>query len=173
MAVIVEDGSGVENAYSVLTETEITEYCTARGITLAENQASLILTQSMDVLLAFNDRYKGDKKHTNNLVPFPRSNFCLAYDNVFSDTAIPLEFKQAQSILAHEIARGHNFGFALDNRTIIEQQIGPLKRKWATPGEETDNLSLEGKYGRSFATAIIPLLRSKGNSGYLLKSARG
>lgn len=104
MAIIVEDGSNVENANSYVTEAELSEYATARGITLTTASEQLLIL-SMDYIEAL--EYKGIKTYEEQPLQWPRYN--VTVDGYWLDSdEIPKELKAGQMATAIAIDQGNS-----------------------------------------------------------------
>ena len=105
MTVVVEDGTGISGADSVVSHAEADTFLTARGITLSSGTWDPYLLQAMDVLI--NLRYRGTKVYPSwNDVPFPRSGVVDPYGYSYETNEIPTRFKHAQIWLAYHIQQG-------------------------------------------------------------------
>lgn len=96
MALIIETGSIVTGANSYTTTTELTDFATARGITISGDPEQLLL-KAMDYLETLS--FIGLKKTRDQPLQWPRSGVWIdAYD--FPDDEIPQELKNGQIEIA-------------------------------------------------------------------------
>lgn len=97
MTLIIEDGTGVANSNSYVTDLEYTDYATTRGLTVGSDETArekeLILAN--DFLESMRASYQGNKTLQANSLQFPR---CGVFIDGFSvdDDVIPQELKNAQ-----------------------------------------------------------------------------
>lgn len=169
IGLIVEDGTGIVNSNSVVSDTEIAAYAEARGISgVTPEMACVSAIKAMDVLMGYGDQYVGVKAHTNNFLPFPRT------DNPnYTDTEIPQTFKQAQLELSYQSLRGLSLENETSDSFVTERTVGPLTRKFQQRdiALNSDNLN---RYGDKLSSLLSPLLKSCESSGGLtLLSCRG
>lgn len=98
MALIVEDGSIVENANSYNTVDEIRTYATARGYDLPADDADveILAIQATDYLESFRERYQGTIVEFGQELQFPRTGVVL--DGYYLESGIiPKELKRAHA----------------------------------------------------------------------------
>ena len=132
MTIIVEDGSNVENANSYVTEAELSEYATARGITLTTSSEQLIVL-SMDYIEAL--EYKGIKTEEDQPLQWPRYNVIV--DNYWIDSdEIPKELKQGQLATAVAIDQG-NSPLQLIERTTKREKVDVLEVEYSDGSART------------------------------------
>lgn len=141
---IVEDGSGVENANTYIDEAYLTTYASDRGLsvpttTQAQQQA---IIAAMDYLTYFTDQWAGTRTADAQALPWPRESVYI--DNVEqASDAIPEDLKKAQAQLVVEKNRGTLlFPEPLQSATeglVIENTVGPLTKKFAFTGKGTAN----------------------------------
>ncbi len=104
MALVIEDGSIVENANSYATDTEFVAYAKERGLTIPSTSSdrSILLVLAKDYI----DGLKIQGKRTdpdNQYLSFPRYDV-YAFDRCIASDEIPKEWKWAQmeaAIAAH------------------------------------------------------------------------
>lgn len=103
MALVIEDGSQIENADSYLTTADAQTLLTARGKSTTVTDA--LMYQAMDILNGLS--YAGFRTApTTQALPFPRSNIYLSDDRILASDEIPQELKNAQSWLVYYIDAG-------------------------------------------------------------------
>lgn len=91
-----------ENTYA--TESELTAYAAARGITVTGSQ-SVILTLAMDYLATLEDQWQGVRTSASQPLAWPRTGVYV-YGTALADDAIPQSLKDAQIRLALEADSG-------------------------------------------------------------------
>lgn len=85
---------------SYITEAELTDYATARGITIS-GTAEVLLIKAMDYLLSLEDRWQGARTDAAQALGWPRTPVYV-YGTLIADDAIPQSLKDAQAQLAIE-----------------------------------------------------------------------
>ena len=96
MALVIEDGSIVAGANSLVDDTEFTTYASARGLTVPSTAAEreILLIKGMDYLNT--RKYKGRRTYPDDQeLAFPRYGIYANDDYIESDQ-IPKEVKYAQ-----------------------------------------------------------------------------
>jgi len=97
MALIIEDGTGVANANSFVTDLEYTTYTTSRGLTVGADaiirEKELILAS--DFLESLRASYQGFKTDNTNSLQWPRRGVFIDGFAILDDF-IPQELKNAQ-----------------------------------------------------------------------------
>lgn len=86
MALIVEDGTGLPDAQTYVSEDVLAQFAADRGITLSKSP-SVLLTLAMDYLES--RKYAGFTLHAGQALQFPRQEF-----------GVPPSIKKAQLFLA-------------------------------------------------------------------------
>jgi hypothetical protein len=124
MAIVVENGTVVAGANSYVTEAELTDYASERGITLS-GTPSVLLIKAMDYLESLN--FIGTKHIEEQPLQWPR-------DEVYVDTyyiereTIPKELKTGQMVTA----------------IAIDQNLDPLRSvARATKRAKADTVEVE------------------------------
>lgn len=133
MALIIEDGSIVENANSYVTLTEARDYATARGFTLPTDDAALeaLLISAIDYLEGKRAEYQGDKTEPlNQELQWPRTGVKIDCTEIDSDF-IPKELKQAQIRLAIEKNSGVDIQPTRSGGFIKKEVAGPLETEYS------------------------------------------
>lgn len=124
MAVVVETGSGNILATSYASETNLTDYATARGITLTGNTTSLLI-QAMDYLenLNFIGYKYGDM--ATQILQWPRADVYI--DGYYVPvTTIPVQLPKAQLAIAAAIDAGN--GPLIDlPRNTKKEKVGDIE----------------------------------------------
>lgn len=101
MALTLEDGTGVADAVSFASVTELDTFAAARGLTLPDTQGEKeqLLVKACDYLFSLEDRMKGTRTTTTQRLPFPRTDV-VVYGALLASDAIPSRLKEAQMVLA-------------------------------------------------------------------------
>lgn len=133
---IIEDGSGKEDANSYATVAQIINYALARGVTLSdlsppEDAITIMAIQAMDYLDGLD--YLGTKTYPDTqALAWPRKGVCANGDILPSDT-VPRRLVSAQCQLCIYIANGidimpvANTGEAF----IKREKIGPIDTEYS------------------------------------------
>lgn len=107
MALIVEDGTNVADANSFVTRAAFIAYAAARGVTVADEDASDVYAfQAMDYLRLSEATLCGERAYGDQELPYPRKGLIdgdRAEDYVYG---IPNGIKQAQLQLMLEAKNG-------------------------------------------------------------------
>lgn len=126
MALIIEDGTIVDNANSYVTDAEYTSFAQLRGYTIgssgSERERELI--KAMDYLEGLRHRYKGYKASRSQPLQFPRVG--VYFDNYGQDgVVIYKELKLAQMELA-KVSREFDLLPNSLNENIQSASLGDL-----------------------------------------------
>lgn len=104
MALIIEDGSIVANANSYVTTTELTNYATARGITITTDEEELLI-RAMDYIETLS--FIGIKRTHDQELQWPRVDVIID-EWLFAIDDIPEELKKGQIEVALAIDNGQD-----------------------------------------------------------------
>ena len=160
MPLIVEDGSGVEDANSYVDAVYLNSYAGDRGFTLPDDLdvKHELLCLAFDYLEARRGEYQGTK---NKISQWPRDDVqidCVDFDA----DSIPKELKDAQCQLVIEINNGVPlYPTPLTNATegfVTEKTVGPLTKKFAATGRGAAN-PLRPTIMASVEALLLPLLK--------------
>ncbi len=124
-AIIVEDGSGLANSNSYVSEADLGTYVTDRGVTLSGTPA-ILLIQAMDYIEL--QRYKGTKGTNDQALQWPRYGVFIDDYSVDSDT-IPQLLIDALCEVTIGIDSGTN-PLADSPRETIEEVVGDIEVKY-------------------------------------------
>lgn len=137
MALIIEDGSGVENADSYVTLAAYQAYGAARGWTLGDDDAAdeINLRRAFDGINR-NWTYRGVPEDADQVGAWPRS---IA-------EGIPQRIKDAQSELAYQVQGGLDLFATIEGSTTSEMiKVGPITIDEETlPTGKARVMSVEG-----------------------------
>jgi hypothetical protein len=131
MALIIEDGTGKADATSFVTRAEYIAYAVARGVVVADADASDVdLIKAVDFLLA--QCWRGDPTVEGQALPFPRT----AYDYYgavrFPVDEVPSAVKRAQMDLALASKSGLSLMPNFEGgASITREKIGPIETEYA------------------------------------------
>lgn len=97
MTLIVENGTGVANANSYVTDAEYVAYAMARGLDVGINAPAreVELIQAMDYLFSIEADFKGDRTLSTQENIYPRKCVCIR-NALIANNVIPKELKNSQ-----------------------------------------------------------------------------
>lgn len=126
MALVVEDGTVVTGANSYVDASFLTDYATARGLTVPTATAELevLLTLAMDYIESHGERFKGKKTEATQETQFPRTNVVL-YGALLGPNTIPRDLKFAQCQAAVE-AQSADLLPSTTEAPVRQETIGPI-----------------------------------------------
>lgn len=159
MALVPEDGTGLENSNTYAEYTDLTAYADLRGITtLPSTQSELeaLLVRAMDYIESL--YFIGDKLTEEQALQWPRENveidgFCIDED------VIPLLLKEAQMETAIAINDGYD-PLAVRTRTVKREKVF-----YAVEVEYMDN-SVAQDYAITISKKLQKLIRGSSNGIY-------
>lgn len=138
MSLIIEDGSIVAGAESFATVAELRQFAANRGKTVpaADGDCEVLLRKACDYLQGQEQRYKGDRITSTQVLAFPRMNMQV---NGFylSSSSIPADVKNAQMQLAID-AQTIELLPSIDVASqatgpTVEKTVGPITQRFAEP----------------------------------------
>lgn len=136
MALIVEDGSIVDNANSYVTLAEFRTYAATRGVTLPNNDedAEAILIKAMDYFESYGDRFKGTQVTRDQPLSWPRSGAVIE-GWTWSSSEIPRQVISAQLALGIESASGEDlFNPSAAALPVTRERVeGAVEVEYANP----------------------------------------
>lgn len=156
--IVVEDGTGLSNSNSYLSEADLNTYATDRGVTLTGTPA-ILLIQGMDWIEENN--FIGYKYSEDQALQWPRGNVII--DGYSVDvTNIPLLLKDALAEVCISIDAGFN-PLANVPRETIKEKVGDIEVEYKSGSRSTE-----------YPTAAYSKLRKLiENTGYNVKVSRG
>lgn len=133
MALIVEDGTGKNDATSFVSRAEYIAYGAARGVTIPdEDAADVDLVKAMDFILT--KCFRGDPTVADQALPFPRH--VEDYYGVleFADDAVPTAIKRAQMDAGLAVRDGVSLlpNVAASSSSIKREKVGPIETEYET-----------------------------------------
>lgn len=138
MAILIEDGSGVANAVSYATAAEAQTYADARGLALPTDALDIekALVTAGDYLLKYESNYQGARSGSVQRMSFPRYPVYL-YGSLVAADAIPESLKEAQIILAIDVAQGTELNPNGDGQETLMEKVGPITVQYAERGSSS------------------------------------
>lgn len=163
MTLTVEDGTGVANADSYVSQSDAVSWLAKRGLTLTGVTASdeVLLIKAMDFLESLRDQYQGRQVDSTQALQWPRVGVYRDGALVASDE-IPDILWQAQARLA-VYAKTIDLMPSGDGRAIMSETVGPISHSFATDTSANPQPSL------TEARALYaPLLKAHAGVGGLI-----
>lgn len=156
MALIIEDGTGVTNSNTYVTDVEYTDYATSRGLTVGldatAREQELIMAN--DFLESFRADYQGVKTSGANSLQFPRNGVYI--DGVLNaSTNIPIELKRAQ-MEAAAFESSSQLTTNTPDQNVQSETVDVISISYYNGGK-----AISGKYER-VNNWLEPLLKNKG-----------
>jgi len=131
--IVVEDGSGLTNSNSYLSEADLSTYATDRGVTLTGTPAVLLI-QGMDWIEKHN--FQGYKYTETQALQWPRGSVVLdGYS--FDVDAIPLLLSDALAEVCISIDGGFN-PLANVPRETTKEKVGDIEVEYKEGGYATE-----------------------------------
>jgi hypothetical protein len=139
MTLVVEDGSGVEDANTFASVEDLEAYATARGLTLPATDAAKekLLILALDAIETLERTFLGMRTSATQELSWPRTDPCgedgaitLSNGQVVAADAIPKQLIAAQCQLACD-QQDTAFFQVTDGRLITEETVGPLTTRYA------------------------------------------
>jgi len=160
MALVIEDGTLVANAYSFVTRAEIIAYAASRGVTIADTaDADILAVKAMDYLWTL--CFAGDLVSEEQGTPFPRSGLVDGDTAEGYEYTIPAGIKRAQMQLALDSHNGIDLTpSANPDAALKRSKIGPIEEEFF----EAESLTLTGAAPLTVANALLaPFLCDSGS----------
>lgn len=144
MALVVEDGSNVAGATSFVTRAEFIAYAAARGVTVADADATDVFAfNAMDYLrmIEGKGRLKGTRAYVDQNLPFPRVG--IVYGDDVEPYSIPQGIKDAQLQLMLEAKNGIALTPSQSNeQQVSREKVGPLETEYFSAAAYSATLPL-------------------------------
>lgn len=168
MALIIEDGSNIENANSFATLAECRAFAAGRGLTLPTEDVDveILLVTAADYLNSLEAHFQGFRYFYSDSQPlcFPREDI-YEFDRYIGGE-IPDALKNAQCQLAVD-TDSNDLQAAGTGREVIEKRVGPLTTKWVQSGNTTP------QYHPTAAFALLkPLFKPSSGANINLLAGR-
>lgn len=162
MAIVVEDGTGLANATSLVAFAAVRAYAEGRGVEITDDddELTIILNKAMDYIKAREDEYSGERYTEIQALPWPRTGQYI--NNVLiADGAVPQAAKDYQIVVMLTINSGIDLFPTTSERTVKRKKTGPLETEWFDASLQPHTSAIDA--------AIKPLL---GSGGYPLTVRR-
>lgn len=131
---ILEDGSIVPNANTVIDDAFYTSYASARGLSVGVDATAreIELILAMDYLKSIESRMKGRRTEATQSLPEPRRNV-LIFGEIFSESAIPIEYKNSQAEAA-AASNGQSLLINESNTDIKRSKVSVIEEEFFEGG---------------------------------------
>jgi hypothetical protein len=130
MALIIEDGTGKDDAQSYVTAAEARAFAALRGITLdaTDGPVEILLMRAMDYLEALD--YIGTRSQADQALSWPRADADPTGDGALPADQVPQRVKNAQMQLAVE-AQGQDLMPSGDGRQVLKEKVDVIETQYA------------------------------------------
>lgn len=137
MALIIENGTGVEDANTYVSVEEARDIAATRGLTLSasETELSAQLVSSADRITSYEGRFSGARINGTQGLSYPRSR-SYRYGSIYPDNSIPKELKLAQVMLASLLEEGVEI-WSTSSAGIKREKVGPLETEYSDSAAES------------------------------------
>lgn len=138
MTITVEDGTIVTGANSWVSRDDFIAYADARGVTIADEDASdALLIKACDYINSLEPRIQGALVERDQPTAFPRTDLFIEGWS-WSSNEIPRQVISAQLALALEINAGADPFNPPDDLPVVEKRVeGAVTVKYANPSTVT------------------------------------
>jgi hypothetical protein len=147
MALVIENGTIIANANSLVTVEEIRESANLRNVSLpADNnlvQAAAI--KAMDYIESLESKIQGVRTDEEQTLPFPRTGMTINNISI-GINSIPIQAKRAQIQLAIYAANGIDLMPMVTEAAVKSEKVGPLETVY-----DTENYNLEPELPLAYA----------------------
>jgi len=158
--IVVEDGTGLTNSNSYISEADFSTYATDRGVTISGTPAALLI-QAMDYIEQ--QIFKGYKNTEAQALQWPRGNVTI--DGYYIDTdEIPLLLKDALCEVAIGVDGGNN-PLADEGRATKKEKVGDIEVEYMDGARNTT-------YLKAAESKLTKLLKA-GSMGISARVIRG
>lgn len=158
--IVVEDGTGLTNSNSYISETDFEAYASDRGITLTGDTNNLLI-QAMDYIEA--QPFKGYKNTEAQALQWPRGNVTI--DGFYIDTTeIPQLLKDALCETAMGVDVGNN-PLATEDRATKREKVGDIEVEYMDGARNST-------YLKAAESKLSKLLKA-GSNGFSMSAIRG
>jgi hypothetical protein len=132
LSIVVEDGTGLDNADSYVDTAFVRSYASKRGVALPVSDDDLIpfLIQAMDYIESFADQFIGIPTTTTQALSWPRSNVTVNWI-ITPNNVVPDKIKQAQAAAAIVASTGTSLMPVESGQFIVSEKIGPLETHYS------------------------------------------
>ena len=130
MALTIETGTGTDqSANSYITITELTDFLSARNLSVTAGTEEALILRATDILEQQN--YKGVKQTPDQPLSFPRSKIADKENVRYRESTIPKELKTATIYLAWYLEKNPKFS-DISGPMIKKKVISSISTEFAT-----------------------------------------
>jgi len=163
MALIIEDGTGVDNANSYITVAEARAFASLRSLILpsSDSEVEVLIVKAFDYLESLD--YKGNHANPPQSAEFPRRDLYLQ-GVLFSESQIPYKLKQAQSQLTYE-AVNIDLQPTGNGKEVIKEKVDVVEVQYSEKG-----INVARPTFTTVNSFLKDLLKSGLSSGHLIST---
>jgi hypothetical protein len=144
VTLIVEDGSNVPNANTIISVSDVRSYASLRGYNLSSTDSVLegYIIRFMDWLYSLEGRLNGYRTYEGQSVLFPRSNMFL-YGFALDDDTIPVNAKNAGCEYVLLLENGIDPMLTSDKTVegVIREKTPDFERQYSDKSKSMGNVS--------------------------------
>ncbi len=150
MALVVEDGSGMPSAESLISLAEARAYAVSHGLTLptSDTTVEILCRLSSEWLATLEDRLQGWRRVFNQALCFPRVGVSLhgrgatlmwdVYLAYLPEQVIHPDLKKAMCQMVYEMSL-RDANPTVDSKIVISEAVGPISTTYAKTGTASQN----------------------------------
>lgn len=135
---VIEDGTGVPGANSLVSVGYVTTWGAGRGLTDfaagAQADQEIACIKASDYIRTcprYLNRWSGSKKTYAQSFPWPRTGAAEQYGAIIPDTVVPWQAMEAVAYLAHRAFAGEDLQPDLERGDMLtHKRIGPIAKQW-------------------------------------------
>lgn len=163
MALIIEDGTGVDNANSYISVAEARSFASLRSLILpsSDSEVEVLIVKAFDYLESLD--YKGNHANPPQSAEFPRRDLYLQ-GILFSESQIPYKLKQAQSQLTYE-AVNIDLQPTGNGKEVIKEKVDVVEVQYSEKG-----INVARPTFTTVNSFLKDLLKSGLSSGHLIST---
>ena len=163
MALIIEDGTGVDNANSYISVAEARSFASLRSLILpaSDSAVEVVIVKAFDYLESLD--YKGNHANPPQSAEFPRRDLYLQ-GVLFAQNEIPNKLKQAQSQLTYE-AVNTDLQPTGNGKEVIKEKVDVVEVQYSEKG-----INVARPTFTTVNSFLKDLLKSGLSSGHLIST---
>ena len=161
MALIIENGTGVDNANSYISVAEARSFASLRSLILpsSDSAVEVLIVKAFDYLESLD--YKGNHANPPQSAEFPRRDLYLQ-GVLFAQNEIPNKLKQAQSQLTYE-AVNTDLQPTGNGKEVIKEKVDVVEVQYSEKG-----INVARPTFTTVNSFLKDLLKSGLSSGHLI-----
>jgi hypothetical protein len=155
MALVVEDGTGIEGANSFATDAEIIAYALKRGVEITGEEVERLSTEAMDYIGM--QCFRGLQLFE---LPFPRVGVVFSDGTELAPNVVPTSIKKAQMQLALDAKRGVKLVVSAsgDEAQLKAFKLGPVEEQYFAPPTNLPTLPIANAALAAFLCGSEPIV---------------